>query len=509
MLFLTIGLVLLLAALVYIYMTWGFNHWQKRGVPGPKPKAFTGNYPNLYTMKRHAIYDIQDIYRDYKQDYDAVGIFGGRAPQLLILSPQLARRVFVTDFKHFHDNEISKMVDEESDFIFANNPFSLVGEVWKERRADVTPGLTMGRIKTVYPVTNKVCKQLSDFIKKQTRIEGSNGVEAKDISLRFTSEMVTDCVLGLSAQSFSDTPTPIMANVKNLFDQSWQFIVYFVLLSLFPALLYIKRLRFIPKSVEHFFVDLMQNAIDTRRKQQEEGGKHFQRVDFLDYIIQLANKRQLNTRQLTAHTMTFLLDGFETTAGILAHLLLFLGRDERVQQKLREEVTAHLESGQDVINFDKLHELPYLDACIQETIRHFPPGHMSNKLCTEPLEIPNKNGPNFVIEKGTTIIVPHYCYMHDEEHFSNPAAFEPERFMETDAVKIYRERGVFMAFGDGPRVCIGMRFAMAQIKAAVVEVITHFNITANAKTRKDNLLDRLFFLARLDGGIWLNFEERK
>lgn len=82
----------------------------------------------------------------YKNDCDAVGIFGARKPQLLIVSPELARRVFVTDFKYFHDNDISLLINEKSDFFFANNPFTLTGEKWKTQRADVTPGLTQSRV---------------------------------------------------------------------------------------------------------------------------------------------------------------------------------------------------------------------------------------------------------------------------------------------------------------------------------------------------------------------------
>lgn len=82
----------------------------------------------------------------YKNQYDAVGIFGARKPQLLIINAELARRVMVTDFKNFHDNDVSLLIDEKSDFIFANNPFTLTGEKWKTRRADVTPGLTQSRV---------------------------------------------------------------------------------------------------------------------------------------------------------------------------------------------------------------------------------------------------------------------------------------------------------------------------------------------------------------------------
>ncbi|XP_023174912.2 probable cytochrome P450 28a5 [Drosophila hydei] len=507
MLEITLALLLLLVGLFYVFMTWNFGFWRKRKVPGPTPRFLTGNYPHLYNMKRHVVYDLNEIYSQNKQQFDAVGIYGARSPQLLVISPQLARRVFVSDFKHFHDNEMSLMVDEKSDFIFANNPFILVGDEWKQRRADVTPGLTMGRIKTVYPVTNEVCQKMSEWLRKQIRLAPPEGIDAKDLSLRFTTEMVTDCVLGLKAESFSDKPSPIMGYIKELFTQPWTFIIYFVLVSTLPALRNIFKMRFVPLRIESFFVNLMQTAIDARR-QQLAAGKQFERVDFLDYILQLGNKKNLDTRHLTAHTMTFLLDGFETTATVLSHLLLLLGRDEQVQQQLREELEAHL-NAKGIIDFEKLNELPFLDACVQESIRIFPPVFMSNKLCTEPIELPNKKGENFTVERGTTVIVPHYSFMLDEEFFPNPQAFQPERFMQPDAAKKYREQGVFMGFGDGPRICIGMRFAMTQIKGALVEVLTKFNVRVNPKTRTDNEYEPTAFITTLKGGIWLDFEPRQ
>ncbi|ALC45485.1 Cyp28a5 [Drosophila busckii] len=505
MVLVTITLLCLLLALFYVFLSWNYDYWRKRRVPGPAPSLFTGNYPNIYTLKKHSIYDLNDIYNKYKQRYDAVGIYMGRTPQLLVLSPELAHRVFVTDFKYFHDNEIATMVDEKSDFIFANNIFAMAGDKWKQRRTDITPGLTSSRIKTVYPVTNQVCKQLSEYIRKQMRMGSAQGLNAKDLSLAFTTETVTDCALGLSAQSLTDHPTPIMEQAKNIFDQSWAFVINFGLLSIFPSLKRYKKVRFIPQHVEQFFVNLMQSAIDARKSEQSQ---QVQRVDFLDYILQLANKKQLNTRQLTAYSMTFLLDGFETTATVLSSTLLLLGRHPEIQQKLRQELQAQL-NAQGCIDFDKLAELPYLDACVQESMRLITPLAFSNKICTQTIELPNRQGGNITIEKGTIVVVPHDCYMKDEDNFANPHLYQPERFMEPDAAKKYRERGVFMGFGDGPRICIGMRFALIQIKAALVEIVSNFDISVNAKTRKDNLYDPAGVVTKLDGGIWLEFAERK
>lgn len=80
---------------------------------------------------------------------------------------------------------------------------------------------------------------------------------------------------------------------------------------------------------------------------------------------------------------------------------------------------------------------------------------MSNRLCTQSVELPNKQGKNFVVDPGTTVLVPHYCFMLDEQFFPNPQEYQPERFMQPDAAKMYRERGVCMGFGEGPRICIG------------------------------------------------------
>jgi len=172
--------------------------------------------------------------------------------------------------------------------------------------------------------------------------------------------MVTDCVLGLGADSFTDNPTPIMAYIKDLFSPQWTFMTLFALVNSFPSLSHLIKIRFVPPHVERFFIGLMETAVQSRKSQLATG--QFQRTDFLDYLMQLGEKRNLDTRHLLAHTMTFLLDGFKTVAAVLSHMLLLLGRDDVVQQRLREEIQSHLQDG--IIPYDKLHELPYLDACL-------------------------------------------------------------------------------------------------------------------------------------------------
>jgi len=54
----------------------------------------------------------------------------------------------------------------------------------------------------------------------------------------------------------------------------------------------------------------------------------------------------------------------------------------------------------------------------------------------------------------------------------------------------------------------GMRFALTQLKAALVEIVRSFDIKVNPKTRKDNQFDDTYFMAALKGGVWLDFVDR-
>ncbi|XP_037953311.1 probable cytochrome P450 28d1 [Teleopsis dalmanni] len=497
--FTTFVLLALVAGLFYKFLVWNFGYWKKLGVKEGKSYPFVGSFPSQFTQKRHVVYDVNDLYQKYKQDENFVGVYNARTPQLLIVNPEYAHKIFVNDFRNFHDNEFANFVDKNNDVILANNIFFLTGEEWKERRAEITPGLTANRVSAVYPVTLKVCNTLSDYIRNQIKMASKDGLETKQLCLRYTTEVVSDCVLGIKANSFSNNPTPIFDMTLKVFKQSTFFILYTVIANLIPQIRKIYTARFFTKDVENFFFDLMSTSIDIKRKARDTT-----RLDYLNYVLQLQEKKNLTNIELISHTMTFLTDGFETTSAVLAHTLLLLAREPRTQEKLRTEI------GNEELSFEKLSELPYLDACVHEALRLFPPQLVARKLCTETYEFVNKNGNTVKVHPGEVLLVPIHAIHHDAEYYEDPEEIKPERFLEENGgVKKYREMGVYLGFGDGPRVCPGMRFALTQMKAAIVEIVRNFNIKLNPKTRKDNYLDEIYFMAYLNGGIWLDFEERK
>lgn len=135
---------------------------------------------------------------------------------------------------------------------------------------------------------------------------------------------------------------------------------------------------------------------------------------------------------------------------------------------------------------------------------------MISKECSEETELEYIKGTKVTVEKGMNIYLPLYQLQRDAEFYPKPNDFIPERFApEHGGLKAFRDKGVFLSFGDGPRLCLGMKFAVVQSKAAIVEIIRNFKITVNEKTEDPLVLDPTEFLNIKRGGLWLNFKPAK
>lgn len=81
---------------------------------------------------------------------------------------------------------------------------------------------------------------------------------------------------------------------------------------------------------------------------------------------------------------------------------------------------------------------------------------------------------DIVIEKGTSIIIPIAAIQRDPKYFEDPLEFRPERFNDdVVASKSFTEMP-YIPFGDGPRICIGLRLAKIQIKIGIVLLLQKF-----------------------------------
>jgi len=82
------------------------------------------------------------------------------------------------------------------------------------------------------------------------------------------------------------------------------------------------------------------------------------------------------------------------------------------------------------------------------------------RVATKTYRVPNDS---LIIEKGQKIIIPTFSLHFDPRYFSDPEVFNPERFSAEENAK--RPNGVYLPFGNGPRICIGRYYYISLYKA--------------------------------------------
>lgn len=111
---------------------------------------------------------------------------------------------------------------------------------------------------------------------------------------------------------------------------------------------------------------------------------------------------------------------------------------------------------------------------------------------------------------GDGVMIPIYSIHRDPDYYPEPEKFYPERFdAEHGGVKAFKDKGVLLPFGDGPRICLGIRFATMQSKAAIAGIVKNFKISVNDKTQHPLVLAPKEFLNVKVGGLWLDFKPVK
>ncbi|XP_068154629.1 probable cytochrome P450 28c1 [Drosophila tropicalis] len=443
---------------------------------------------------------MQELYMKYRENHSYVGTYLMRSPKLLLLEPKLINEVFVSGFKHFMDNDASRMVNIEKDQILCCNPFVLNGNEWRQQRAIFSTLLTNGRIRTSFTLMQSICQDLCQFIERGSH--SNKPQDAMDLALRFTGDSLFDGVLGIQANCFSDHPLPIIKYNKEMSTDNPGLAMAGALNGIFPNLPNLLKPKIFPKTFDHFFVDLIGKAFKLRRSCYQR------RDDFINHLLEMQKNHQLSEPQLISHAMTFMFDGLDTTSCTIAHCLLLLGRYPHYQYRLYLEIREASVNGLDLPSYDVLNDLSFLSACLYETLRIYPAGGWASKTCTETYTFWGSHHVQpLVIRPGDNIMIPIHGLHHDPAFYPEPHEFQPERFLN-DGLKTLQKMGIFFGFGHGPRQCVGMRLGLALAKSALAAIVLRFEVHVHPRTRSGIELDPSIFVGVHRGGVWLDFVKR-
>lgn len=165
---------------------------------------------------------------------------------------------------------------------------------------------------------------------------------------------MSSCIFGADAQAFVSDKSLIREKAKKIFDNTGMMFVRMMLVMFFPALMKLLKVGLVPMEIQNFFKDLMAQAITQRRKGSVN------RADYLDYLLQLQEKKGHSDIEVAANAITFFIDGLDTSAVGISGILYELARNKDAQVKLRQELSTALE-GKENLDYEVITELEYLD----------------------------------------------------------------------------------------------------------------------------------------------------
>ena len=172
-----------------------------------------------------------------------------------------------------------------------------------------------------------------------------------------------------------------------------------------------------------------------------------------------------------AQGIGFFMAGFETTSNTMTTLCYNLAQNPHVQEKLVKEIETF-----DKLDHETIHEMVYLEAVIKENLRIFPPAISLHRECKKDTII-----GNILIKKGVNIKFPVWALHHSEDFYENPKNFQPERFLPESKEDI--EPYAYIPFGGGPRKCLGMRFALIEMKIALAKLLQKYQLFTVPETK--------------------------
>lgn len=470
-----LAIVLCLISAAYAYLKWIFSFWRRQGVPHEPPHLFWGNLKGV--GKEYALGGkVQSTYALFSGQSKVCGMYLMTKPLAVICDLDLVKTVLIKDFNKFSDR--GWYFNEKDDPLSANL-LTLPGPRWKFLRAKLSPAFSSGRLKTMTPIVAKLGEKLVE------KIRDSEGVSlnAGDMFSRYTTDVIGNCAFGMDCNSLEDPTSEFLEKGKMVFRPAQGRIsLKRIFVMVFGTLSRRLGLGNTQSEVNRFFYNVARQSVDYREKEDKDN----HREDFLNALIQMKKNAELTFDEVAAQMFIFQLAGYETSSTTLTYVAYELAMNPEIQERLREEINEVVERHGGV-SYEAIFDMPYLDCVINEALRKYPPGRLLiRRMNQESYTIP---GTEINLKLNDLVAVSIHGIQHDPLIYPQPDVFDPERFRPAEVQK--RHSMSFLAFGEGNRNCIGLRFAMMEIKLALAQVLMEFRLE-----RGTDLPEKLEFLPR-------------
>ncbi|RBA15555.1 cytochrome P450 oxidoreductase [Fusarium proliferatum] len=214
------------------------------------------------------------------------------------------------------------------------------------------------------------------------------------------------------------------------------------------------------------------------------------------------NSHELEWGEIVAEINIMMNAGSVTTAIALANILYQLILNPRVMELLRHELDSVLEPDEVVAPYEKVKHLPYLRACLDESLRLWPPTpqNLGRQTPPEGLTIMGQYIPGNT-SVGVSALVAH----RDESIYPESEKFIPERFLGEKGKELQSH---FITFSAGARGCIGRNISYLEQAVCLASIVHRyeFALPAGFELKREETMNHI--LGPMPVKVWKrNLEE--
>nr|CAH7736635.1 unnamed protein product [Callosobruchus chinensis] len=500
MLIATLVVILLTYIVVYNYKL--LTYWKRKGVKYVQPLPFVGNSLPVLSGKKNLNEFVIDLYRRYP-DERYCGIYQYGQPILMLRDLDLIKRIFAKEFRAFPDHPTSANAQDDDPF-WGRNLFAASGERWKNLRQTLSPFFTVSKTKSMFTLMDEIVKHLLDHLKEQDCdvIE----VELKGLYKKYATDFIASLAFGINLNSFKDADNEFIKMGVELTSFSGINRLRRMLYTINPYIRKLLNLKMHPDNVGRFFrtlikdtisyrtangisrPDLIQFLLDTRKGTVHEASQDSNETQFSvvsESDLGSKNKKfstELTDDDITAQGLDFFYGGSYSTPSLITFCSHELAFHPEIQDKLRREIDGTTKENGGKISYELLTRMKYLDMVVSETLRKWSTATWVDRICREPVIIePERPGETSLhIDRGTIVWIPAMAIHRDPHYWPEPEKFDPERFSDKNKNNV--NTGAFLAFGGGPRNCIGSRLAILQAKLVIFYLLSSYEIIPTSRS---------------------------
>lgn len=355
--------------------------------------------------------------------------------------------------------------------------FFMDGPEWIDRRRSLNNVFL--KTKTVtdnVPVFNDV---ITDLLNRWHEARNDKGIlenverELYNWSIESLGAMIFGRRLGCIAHNSSmDNVHEFVHCVQQIFNESAK-------MSMFsPRLAYRLRLpvwrRFVRAAGRALELarDYVEENVKAIAKDPSSGAQHNQGI-----LSQLLLNEKISEEELVRIVTDLFLAAADTTSHATQWALYLLAKHPEQQERLLHSVRSVVPAGQPITE-ECLARLPYVKAVIREALRLYPVAPFLTRILSDDIVL-----DGYHIPAGKLILMSLYTTGRDEQHFSDPHAFRPERWLRDRDRAGQVNSWACLPFGLGARSCIGRRVAEVQMQFLIARTVQKFELTPS--TDKD------------------------